>query len=179
MDPALSLALRVSLGLLLAVAASHKLRDLPRFRAVVANYEVLPRAASERIAPLFALVELALALTLMMGSETAAAGLVAALLFVAYGIAIHLNIRRGRTGIDCGCMGPASHVPLGDGLVLRNGLLAVASLSLMLAPSARPLGWLDAFTVIAATGTMALCWQASERMLRLAPGLARLRRKAS
>jgi hypothetical protein len=42
MDPVFDSTLRAALALLFLVAAAHKLRDLGRFRATLADYRVLP-----------------------------------------------------------------------------------------------------------------------------------------
>ncbi len=175
MDPALQLALRASLALLLAASASHKLGDLARFRAVVAAYDLLPSSLVAAAATGAALVEAALAASLVFGVGVGFAGPGAAALMLTYAAAIHVNVRRGRTDIDCGCMGPASRVPLGPLLVGRNILLACAAVLLGLPVSARPLLWFDAVGVLATTTAMAACWLAAERMLALAPRMDAVR----
>jgi len=178
-DPALQLALRASLGLLLASAASHKLRDLARFREVLFAYEILPRAAAAAAAPAVPAVEALLAFSLLSGVGGAAAGPATAALMLAYASAILVNVRRGRRDIDCGCMGPASRVPLGAGLVARNLVLAVAASLLAIPVGDRSLGALDVIAVLASTAALSACWLAAERMLVLAPRVAVLRRRAS
>lgn len=175
MDPALQLALRASLALLLAAAASHKLGDLARFRAVVAAYELLPSSLVAAVATGVALVEAALAASLVFGVGVALAGTGAAALMLAYAAAIFVNVRRGRTDIDCGCMGPASRVPLGPLLVVRNLVLAGAASLLALPVLMRPLVWIDAVSVLATTTAMTACWLAAERMLALAPRMDAVR----
>src|SRR3989442_4801755 len=62
MDPVIDATLRTALALLFLVAAGHKLRDLGRFRATLADYRLVPAG----------LVPLAAAL--VVGAEAAAAG---------------------------------------------------------------------------------------------------------
>jgi hypothetical protein len=175
MDPALQLALRASLALLLAAAAWHKLGDLGRFRAVVAAYDLLPSSSVVAAATVAALVEAALAASLVFGVGVRFAGPGAAALMLVYAAAIFVNVRRGRTDIDCGCMGPASRVPLGPLLVARNLVLAGAAVLLALPVSARPLVWFDAVSVLATTAAMAASWLAGERLLALAPRMDAVR----
>lgn len=179
MDPALQLALRAALALLLATAASHKLRDLARFRATLAEYEILPRAIVTAVAPAVAVAEAVLAVMLLSGSAVALAAVAVSSLLLAYAAAISVNVRRGRLDIDCGCMGPASRVPLGHGLVLRNLLLASAAALLVVPAAPRVLEWLDVAGALAATVALSACWLAVERMLVLAPRVAALKRKLS
>src|SRR5205809_721868 len=44
MDPVIDATLRTALALLFLVAAGHKLRDLGRFRATLAEYRLVPAA---------------------------------------------------------------------------------------------------------------------------------------
>lgn len=179
MDPALQLALRAALALLMATAAFHKLRDLARFRATLAAYEIVPVAAVSSVAPAVAALEATLAVALLTGFATGLAGAATSLLMLVYAAAISVNVRRGRMDIDCGCMGPASRVALSPALVTRNLLLASAAM-LPVAPVApRALGWLDVVGVVAAVATLVACWLAGERMLALSPRVAALRRRAS
>ncbi|HEY2772874.1 MAG TPA: MauE/DoxX family redox-associated membrane protein [Candidatus Binatia bacterium] len=176
-DPAAALVLRACLTLLLAAAAFHKIADFSRFRAAVAGYRVLPKMLLAPATVAVPAVEASLAVALAMG--LGAAGVATSLLMAGYAAAIAVNVARGRTGIDCGCTGPAFHVPLGASLVVRNGVVAVAAAALALPLSPRPLAWFDCVAVMAATPGLCACWLASQRLLATAPraaALARLRR---
>jgi hypothetical protein len=179
MDPAFQLVLRAAFALLLATAASHKLRDLPRFREVLADYDIVPRAFAPVVAVALAGFEAILAAVMLSGTAVPAAGVATSTLLLGYAAAISINVRRGRVDIDCGCMGPASRVPLGRGLVVRNLLLASAAALLAVPALPRALEWLDLAAVTASTAVLAACWLASERMLVLAPRVVELRRKMS
>ncbi|MFN2426429.1 MAG: MauE/DoxX family redox-associated membrane protein [Candidatus Binatia bacterium] len=179
MDPALQLSLRLAFSLLLATSASHKARDLPRFRETLAAYELLPRTLVAAAAPAVVVMEALLAAMLLSGSGVAVAGAAVSALMLGYAAAIQVNLSRGRVDIDCGCMGPASRVPLGPGLVVRNLMLSAAAGLLVVPERARALVWLDAVGVVAALIGLAACWLALERMLALAPRIAVLRRKVS
>jgi hypothetical protein len=175
MDPAIHLALRFSFALLLAVSAWHKLRDVRRFRDVIADYDVLPAAFSGAAAVSVTAAELLSSLALATGLAVAAGGAGAASLFILYAAAIYANVARGRTGIDCGCMGPAARVPLSGALAIRNVALAATAAMLLVPAIPRPMTWADVASALAATAALSACWLASERLLALAPRAAVLR----
>jgi uncharacterized membrane protein YphA (DoxX/SURF4 family) len=171
----LSLTLRFSFALLLGAAAIHKLRDLARFRATLAEYDVLPRGLVDGAAPILAILEATLAALLVAGVAVPAAASAVTALMLAYAAAIHTNVLRGRTDLDCGCMGPAARVPVSAALVLRNLALGAAAATLVVTASGRAASWPDVASALAATLALAASWQAGERLLALAPRAARLR----
>lgn len=177
MDPAITLALRCSFALLLASAASHKLRDLARFRAILDAYEILPAATVAAVAPLVAVVEIALSGLLAGGLAAPFSAAATSALMLAYAAALQVNVQRGRTGLDCGCTGPASSVPVSSALVVRNLVLAAAALLIALPSSGRPLAAMDFASAAAAVLVLGTCWLATGRMLALAPRVAELRRR--
>jgi len=163
MDPVIDVTLRTALALLFFVAAGHKLQDLGRFRATLAEYRLLPAG----------LVPLAAALVV---PSARAAGLVsAATLLVVYGAAVAINLARGRRHIDCGCAGPAGRRPISGALVARNAALAALALAGLVPVHPRALLWVDGLTVAGATAALAAFYAALDRMIVFAPGLARLR----
>jgi uncharacterized membrane protein YphA (DoxX/SURF4 family) len=172
---ALSLTLRFSLALLLGAAAMHKLRDLARFRQAVLDYDVLPAAVARGAAPLIAVLEAALAAALAGGIAVPVAATAVAGLLLAYAGAIHANVARGRTDLDCGCMGPAARVPVSFALVMRNATLAAAAATLAVLTPAYQAHAADVASALAATLALTAAWQASERLFVLAPRAARLR----
>ena len=64
LDPVLATALRLLLALLFTSAAMHKLADLPAFRIVLYDYDLLPRTLVTPATALVVAAELALAATL-------------------------------------------------------------------------------------------------------------------
>jgi hypothetical protein len=86
-------------------------------------------------------------------------GAIAALLLV-YAAAMAVNIVRGRTHIDCGCLGfGTSRASLGWELVARNMLLAAVALAAAALPVApRALGAIDAISGIGAIVAFALLY---------------------
>jgi hypothetical protein len=174
-DPALENVLRFGLWLLLASGAAEKLRDLPRFRAAVAGYALLPERVIGAAATAFALGEAALAAALLAPAAAgvrAIAAFAAAILFAVYGAAIAINLARGRRAIDCGCGGPA-RVPLSGWLVARNALLVAAALACAGGGAARPLAAVDAITIGGGVAVLALLWIAAHGLLASAASFAR------
>jgi Methylamine utilisation protein MauE len=176
LDPALALLIRSALALLLGAGAIGKVRDRATFRAAVDGYDLLPARAVGLAAWLFPIAEGGLALALVapgsFGVRSAAlAG--AALLFAVYGVAIAINLARGRREIDCGC-GGAAHVPLSGWLVARNALLVAAALAATGGTSARALGLVDALTVAGGVAVLALLWSALHGLLAYAGELTRM-----
>ena len=178
MDPAVELALRITLVVLFLSGAIQKLRAFAIFRETLADYRLLPR----RMAPVAALwvvsTELALACGLVITASRAPALIGAASLLILYGAAIGINFARGRRHIDCGCAGPATDQPLSEWLVLRNvGVVAVA-LACLIPVSARPLVWADGVTVVGSVVVLAAFYGSLNRLIALGPELARLRSRA-
>jgi len=171
MDPVIALALRASLTLLLAGAALAKLRDVRGFAAAVAGYRLLPAALAGPAAAGFVAVELALAAGLWLGPLRSASALGAAALLTLYGVAIAVNLARGRRDIDCGCGGPLGRQTLSEALVLRNLVLAGAALACSLPVAPRALAWLDLLTLGAAVGAAAALFAASNVLLAPRPVL--------
>lgn len=177
LDPALELVLRGALALLLGAGAVQKARDLASFRAAIEGYELLPARAAAVAAAGFAGLEAVLAIGLLApaaaGLRPAALG-VAALLLALYAVAIAINLARGRREIDCGCSGPAAHIPLSGWLLARNAVLIGAALACSGGASARPLGAVDALTIAGAITLLALAWTALHGLLAYSAALARM-----
>jgi uncharacterized membrane protein YphA (DoxX/SURF4 family) len=147
-----TMAVSVCVGLIFLTAGATKLRHRALLPGVIANYRLLPNRLEEPVAALLPFVELALGLALILGLAPLPVLFVIALL-LGFALAMAINIRRGRTHIDCGCGHPELRQPLSWMLVGRNLLLA-----LLLAPrllSAPPLSPVD--TAVAATAGLALC----------------------
>lgn len=173
-DPALSLTLRLCLGLLFATAASHKLRDPHAFRDTLERYELFPAAFVGPVGVALMGGELVIAFTVLFLRIACIAG---AAVLALYTIAIALNLARGRTDLGCGCMGPAASAPISGWLVMRNVVLLAAALVASWPAGARALSWVDALTLVAATASLVALWLASEKLLAVAPMLERLRSK--
>lgn len=168
-DPVLSWVVRLVLAAVFATAAISKLAALGPFEGIVRNYRILPERLVVPFARSLPVVELAAALGLLFEPVRPAAAITCALLLLAFMLAMAINIRRGRTDIDCGCFIGHSRQRIGWPLVIRNGVLVLAAGLALAAPASRPLILLDYVTIITATLTLALGLTALSRMLELAP----------
>ncbi len=128
-DPAVVILASLFLGLVLAVSAVSKLQRPDEFQGVVANYRLLPSFLVAPFARLLPWLEMACAVALLVPPLRAVAAYVAAGLFVMFALAIAINVGRGRTHIDCGCVRrPTSMSRIGMFHVLRALGLAGVSL---------------------------------------------------
>lgn len=162
-DPVVSVSLRCLLALLFAAAAWHKVSDPPRFESTLEAYRLLPSRLAKVVTKVLPVAEIAVSLSLLLPVyHWAALGAVA--LLVLYSVAITVNLARGRREIDCGCFGPAARVPLSGVLIVRNTMLIAAAALVLLPVRARPLVWIDAFTLVAAVAAASFVWIAFWRL---------------
>lgn len=177
LDPTLVWALRLALAALWLRAALHKWGDPEAFRVALAGYQLLPARAIAPTARVLPLAELGVAVGLVLPGVTIGAALAGGGLLALYSGAIGINLARGRRDVDCGCGGPGSVRPLGEGLLARNGLLALSSLVAAIPCAARDLGGLDLFTIAAAAATLAVLHAAADAALANAPRSRLLERR--
>ena len=173
-DPIFVIASALAVAVILASAATHKLRAPARFRDQVKAYQLLPKVLLKPFARLLPLLEVALAFALLVPASRSLAALGAALLLAAYAGAIGLNLWRGRRDIDCGCTGPDQSQPIRPQLLLRNAVLVALALVATLTPGARELGAFDGFVVIAAAAVALLIYAAADGLLANSPRLLKL-----
>jgi len=126
-QPHVQLLLRLLLGGLLLLAGLSKLAGRESFRAAVAEYKVLPGAFERPFATVVPWLEVGLGVALLLGLGMTAAAALAVPLFLSFGIAIGVNIARGRA-FDCHCFGAVQRDPIGAGALARSLALAVAAL---------------------------------------------------
>lgn len=174
-DPVIDVALRASLAVLFAAAATHKARDPRRFRATVAAYRLLPAVLATPAALVLCASEIGVAMALVTPGARSAGLLGAALLLALYAGAIGINLGRGRRDLDCGCAGPTVRRPINGWLVARNAIFAAFALAGLAPVAPRPLVWVDALTILGSTATLAALYASVDRMLANLPGLARVR----
>ena len=172
LDPAIFWVARIGVAGVFALALGHKLRDPARFRATLADYEIVPDALVAPAAAGVAAAEGAIVCALALPSLDPAGPLAAIALLGAYSLAIAVNLARGRRDIDCGCLGPERRQPLSAWLLARNGTLAAAAAALIAPHALRALIWLDAVTIAGGSLVLALLWNAANR-LAAATSLAR------
>jgi hypothetical protein len=169
MDPLLELTIRGSLVVLFAASTAHKLAALGEWPGVVRNYRLLPPALALPAAGVL-LIAGALTAAALIGPGTrrigAAAAVVQLLLFAA---ALAINVRRGRSSIDCGCFGSRLRQGISAWMVARNIVLAMLAASLGLPVSPRELGVLDIAAAVAFVATLTLLYPVLEVVLRPRP----------
>jgi hypothetical protein len=164
LDPALSWIAALGTSLLFAASVVHKLRDWPRFVGALDNYRVLPAAGSGAAAWLVVALEACAAVLVAIPATRAAGALLAAGMLLAYGAAIALNLRRGRTSLDCGCVGLAQRRRIGPELVVRNAILAAIALLAAVPMAERTLLAIDGLTILAATLVLALVYLTADAL---------------
>lgn len=99
---ALSLGVRLFLGIVLLTAGAEKLTALDPFAHAIANYKILPLAMINIAALAFVWMEIVSGILLIAGAAVRGTGLVSAALLLTFIIAISIALARGLQ-IDCGC----------------------------------------------------------------------------
>lgn len=132
-DPVFGFTSRLLLMLVFGAAVMHKLSEPRRFIAVLREYRLLPAAVITPAALTVICAEAFVVLGIWWQASRGWAAAVAVTLLVTYSVAIGINVRRGRIGIDCGCSFGAARQRLSLALCARNALLllpcAVAGLA--------------------------------------------------
>lgn len=142
--PILTESLALSLALIFAAAAISKLTAWSELPGIVRNFRVLPRTGIMPVAIMLPPLEGAIAAGLLITSTRPIAAFSAAVLSTIFGAALAVNYSRGRRHIDCGCFRSDLKQPISIALILRNGVLAVAALSMLMpggTPTPSPLAW--------------------------------------
>ncbi|MCY1419407.1 Methylamine utilization protein MauE [compost metagenome] len=173
-DPIFVIASAITVAVILASAATHKVRAPARFARQVEEYQLLPKVLVRLFARLLPLLELATALALLAPFSRPFAAPVAAGLLGLYAAAIGFNLWRGRKDIDCGCAGPDQSQPIRPALLLRNSVLVGLAVVASLAPHAREMGFFDGFVAIAASAVALLVYAAVDGLLANSPRLLKL-----
>ena len=173
-DPIFIIASAIAIAVLLASAATHKVRAPARFARQLADYQLLPDSLVRPVARLVPLLELAIAFALLLPVSRGWAALSAASLLALYAAAIGINLWRGRRDIDCGCAGPDQAQPLRPVLLLRNSVLVVLALLASVAPIARDMTLFDGFVTVAAAAVALLIYAAADGLLANSPLLLKL-----
>jgi uncharacterized membrane protein YphA (DoxX/SURF4 family) len=139
---------RVCVGLVFILAAAQKTRHWRIFSGVVANYRLLPDALVAPMAMLLPPVEMLIGVLLLSGQARPSGALSAIVMLGLFAVAMAINLRRGRSQIDCGCGHAILKQNLRWLLVGRNAVLAA-----LLAPSlvsAQPLALATVLSGVAA-----------------------------
>lgn len=175
-DPAIHWLAAAALAVLFLAAATGKVRDLAGFRAVLADYRLLPPALVPVGAPAIVVAEAALALALCVPSSWPVSAACALGLLGAYTAGMAVNLARGRTDMDCGCLGRrqagghgglagALSGRLSGWLLVRNGLVMLLAGLLLLPASPRVLSAGDAWMVLAGVLGLALAYRVLDQLI--------------
>jgi len=166
-DPLVVLIVALALALLFVAGAAEKVLRFGAFREIVDHYQLMPTPAAPFAAGILVIAEAAAALAALWAAFAAPAltlTLPAGLLLL-YAAAMAINLMRGRSHIDCGCVGfGAARPSISWALVLRNIALGAVALGVALAPvSGRPLGAADLISGIGALLALPLLYIAFEQ----------------
>lgn len=156
-DPVLLLVLSWCIALLFIGAAADKVFGWGGFLATLAEYQLLPERTIVPAAVSVVLLEACAGVGLLFAPLRANAAYLAAALLVSYGLAIWINLLRGRVHIDCGCIGGRASV-LSHWLLLRNAVLTLAALLCALPATGRTLGWIDFLSVAGGVTVLAMLY---------------------
>jgi hypothetical protein len=121
-------AVQVGIGLVLVTYGLGKLGRRHEFKGIVDAYRLVPAWAVPPVASIVVLAEIVTGSALVVGWAVAAFVVIAAAMFAVFGLAIGINLVRGRRMIDCGCFRSVRQ-PLEWRLVVRNGACALAALA--------------------------------------------------
>lgn len=159
LEPVVTLALRTFLALLFLTAAWSKLTHVEEFYGVVRNFRLVPDGASRILAWALPVAELLIAVGLVVRPLTPLAASAAAVLLVVFAIALGINVLRGRTSIDCGCLRQGLKQPVSGSLVVRNLVLAaLAVVIVVMLPRVGQAGLVDITTGLMAGATAMLIY---------------------
>lgn len=172
-DPVFKAAGMMLMAVLFAHAAWHKLAQGPQFQSTLQAYHLLPAALVAPASLLLAGLEALVPLGLMWPATRPVAMMLAALLLSGYGLAIAVNLLRGREHIDCGC-GDETQT-LSWALVVRNGLLAALAASCAVPASVRAMEGADIVTALLASLGFYGLYRVAEELIRQAGRLRALK----
>ncbi len=136
--------LQIVLAGVLIVAAVGKFRDLGGSRQAVQDFGVPEQYARTGGVALPA-VELVLGVGLLWGATARWAALLAALLFIAFIVAIGYNLSKGRQP-DCHCFGQIHSEPAGWPTLIRNAVLTLAAVAIVGQGAVGPVDWFDSLS---------------------------------
>ncbi len=166
MDPLLALTVAGSLAVLFAASTVHKLAALDEWPGVVRNYRVLPAALALPAAGVLLIAGALTAAALFWPGTRPIGACAAAAQLILFAAAMAINLRRGRSSIDCGCFGSRLRQGISVWMVVRNLALALLALGLLLPARPRALGVLDIATAVAVIATLSFLYPVLDVVLR-------------
>jgi len=163
-DPLITIVIATSLAILFLLAGRQKLSAPLRFKAQLSAYQLVPDNLLSPVARVLPWLEIVIALSMLFAVSRPYAGIAAALMLGVYALAMGINLRRGRSAIDCGCGDTPQS--LSSWLVLRNLVLAGGALLLVTPIAARQLGMLDMLFALLFVAICALGYTMMEHLSR-------------
>jgi uncharacterized membrane protein YphA (DoxX/SURF4 family) len=118
----------VCLSFIFCLSAVAKLRDMPSFRAGVADYRLLPRKTIPYFAWLLVCLELIFGVTVLLGPYRQLSALGLSLLTIMFMVAVGVNMARGNLA-SCHCFGESSE-PIGWKTIAREVGVLILALSM-------------------------------------------------
>ncbi|MCC6983974.1 MAG: hypothetical protein IT535_11935 [Bauldia sp.] len=134
-------------ALVFARAAWHKASDFTAFTGFVSDYQLVPESQVKAASYGLVAAEIAVVLALLVPGGQGIGALLAIALYALYAGAMAVNIRRGRTSIECGCGGAPNL--LSPALLVRNGVLAAVAALVMLGGGGAGLSFGEAAVAVA------------------------------
>lgn len=169
MDPLLELTVAWSLAALFAGSTAHKISALAEWPGVVRNYRLLAETLTVPVAGVLLIGGALTAAALLWPATRRIGACAAAVQLIVFAAALAINLRRGRSSIDCGCFGSRLRQGLSAWMVARNLGLALAALGLLLPSKPRELTALDIVTALAVVATLAFLYPVLAIVLQPAP----------
>lgn len=157
-DPVVVWLTSICVAAVLVHGGLHKLRARVVFTATLRDYQLLPDGMTPLVGLMLPWLELSAAALLLLPQFRMPGTLLAGGLLALYTLAMAINIQRGRRYIDCGCAGPAQRQPISTWLILRNGLLVALLIPNLVGAAARPMVWVDYFTIAVGAAAMILLY---------------------
>jgi hypothetical protein len=176
-DPLLLRIISLGFALLFLIAAAHKFSNREIFLANFEAYEIVPKSLSSLIASIIPPLELLLGLGWLavglFAIRLEAVTLISIGLLASYVVAIGVNLKRGRSYIDCGCSFSNSNTSrsenvsqqISSGLLYRNVLLIVMALVCTIPASARSLQLIDIFGLVFSVISLILLYGTFNQLL--------------
>ena len=168
-DPFLLRFVSLGFALLFLLTSVHKLTGLEEFQAALTDYRLVPSGLVRLTAYLIPMMEVSLALGWLFAVQIQIVAYASAGLLAAYGLAMGINLLRGRVHIGCGCGfgGALQHdQQLSVGLVLRNVGLASIALIVTLPGSQRELGAGEYMMLLSAVAVSALLYASVSQLVQ-------------
>ncbi len=150
-------------ALLFASACAHKLRHARTFAATLMDYRLVPQPLVPLAAAVVMILEGTVAAALLWPGLRELGCVVGAAVLSVYGLAIGVNLARGRRAIECGCsLRPR---PICAAMIARNGLLAGLLLLALSPTTERSWTWPDVLTLTAGICAAAIVYAAADTLM--------------